>query len=104
MNQVLAAIPAGRWTSYLDVAEVIGSHQVSVGSRLASVTAPNAYRVLKLRGTISPEFRWPDPARTDDPRELLEAEGVKFDSAGRAESSQRMPAAELAAAVGLAAE
>jgi alkylated DNA nucleotide flippase Atl1 len=101
MNQVLASVPSGRWTSYSDVAEVIGSHQVAVGARLGSVTAPNAYRVLKLRGVISPEFRWPDPQRQDDPREILEAEGVRFDDSGRADPAQRMTAAELAEAADL---
>ncbi|MCA1703894.1 MAG: DUF262 domain-containing protein, partial [Actinobacteria bacterium] len=46
MNQVLAIIPAGRWTSYSDVAEVIGSYHVAVGNRLATTTVPNAHRVL----------------------------------------------------------
>ncbi len=107
MNQVLASIPAGRWTSYSDVAEVIGSHQVAVGARLASVTVPNAHRVLKLRGIVSPEFRWPDPQRTDDPREILEAEGIRFDSAGRADPGQRLTtwrSAGASSAVALTAE
>ncbi|MBB5958309.1 alkylated DNA nucleotide flippase Atl1 [Saccharothrix tamanrassetensis] len=97
MNQVLACIPAGRWTSYSDVAEVIGSHQVPVGSRLASVEIPNAHRVLKLSGDVSPDFRWPDPDRTDDPRTVLRAEGVRFDGKGRASAEQRLTAVELAA-------
>jgi alkylated DNA nucleotide flippase Atl1 len=98
MNQILASIPTGRWTSYSDVAEVIGTHQVAVGARLASVTVPNAHRVLKLRGVISPEFRWPDPQRKDDPRVILEAEGIRFDEYGRAAAEQRMSAVELAKA------
>jgi alkylated DNA nucleotide flippase Atl1 len=101
MNQILASIPAGRWTSYSDVAEVIGSHQVAVGARLAAVHVPNGHRVLKLHGAISPDFRWPDPERQDDPRIVLEAEGVRFDQSGRAAADQRMTANELAEAVGL---
>jgi alkylated DNA nucleotide flippase Atl1 len=101
MNQVLASLPAGRWTSYSDVAAVIGSHQVAVGARLATVIVPNAHRVLKLSGHISPDFRWPDPERTDDPRKVLEAEGVHFDESGRADSTQRMIPTELAAVMEL---
>ncbi|GAA2395385.1 hypothetical protein Cme02nite_55590 [Catellatospora methionotrophica] len=101
MTTVLASVPAGRWTSYTDVATVIGSHQVPVGVRVATVAVPNAHRVLKLNGTISPEFRWPDPQRTDDPRAVLEAEGVQFDAHGKAASSQRMTADELAKMIGL---
>lgn len=102
MNQVLASLPAGRWTSYSDVAAVIGSHQVAVGARLATVTVPNAHRVLKLSGHISPDFRWPDPERTDDPRKVLEAEGVHFDDeSGRADPQQRMTATDLASTLEL---
>jgi alkylated DNA nucleotide flippase Atl1 len=96
LNQILACIPAGRWTSYSDVAEVIGSHQVSVGARLGSVTVPNAHRVLRFSGEISPDFHWPDPSRTDDPQEVLKAEGVRFDAKGRASAEQRLTAIELA--------
>jgi hypothetical protein len=74
---------------------------VAVGARLSSVTTPNAHRVLKLRGIISPDFRWPDPARTDDPRIILESEGILFDGYGGAALDQRMPAKELAEAIGL---
>ena len=62
---------------------------------------PNARRVLKIDGSISAEFRWPDPVRRDDPRMVLEAEGVRFDDTGRAAAEQRMTASELAREVGL---
>ncbi|WP_462186640.1 MULTISPECIES: ADP-ribosylglycohydrolase family protein [unclassified Frankia] len=103
MIRVLAAIPPGRWTSYSDVAEVIGSHAVAVGAKLASARISNAHRVLLLNGSISPDFRWPDPERTDDPREILAAEGVILSRSGRALARQRMTAAELAAAAELEA-
>ncbi|MBE1489707.1 GmrSD restriction endonuclease domain-containing protein [Plantactinospora soyae] len=101
MNQALACIPAGRWTSYSDIAEVVGVFHRSVAGRLASVQRPNAHRVLKIDGSVSAEFRWPDPARHDDPRMVLEAEGVRFDDTGRAAAEQRMTASELAREVGL---
>ena len=68
MSQILACIPAGRWTSYSEVAEVIGSHRMPVGARLGSATVPNGHRVLRFSGEISPDFRWPDPDRADAPR------------------------------------
>ncbi|MDA3645103.1 DUF262 domain-containing protein [Saccharopolyspora indica] len=101
VTQILASIPAGRWTSYSDIAEVIGSHQVSVNGRLASSPVANVHRVLKLNGQISPEFRWPDPDRADDPKKVLQAEGVRFDGLGNASAAQRMSAAELARLIDL---
>ncbi|MDG4833433.1 DUF262 domain-containing protein [Solwaraspora sp. WMMD1047] len=101
MTQVLASIPSGRWTSYSDVAEVIGTHHRAVAGRLASVTMPNGHRVLKIHGTVSPDFRWPDPQRTEDPRLVLESEGIRFDEWGQASAAQRMTAHELAQLIDL---
>lgn len=102
MTRVLAVIPAGSWTSYGDLAALIGSHPVPVGTRLASHPLPNAYRVLQSDGMISPAFRWPDPGRADDPAELLRAEGVMFDAHDRASQAQRLSTEDLAQLAGLA--
>jgi hypothetical protein len=61
MAKALAELPAGSWTTYGDLAALIGSHPVPVGMRLATVPVTNAHRVLQAEGTISPGFRWPDP-------------------------------------------
>lgn len=96
MARALAAIPSGAWTTCGDLASLIGSHAVAVGVRLASNTLPNAHRVLQVDGTLSPSFRWPDPARTDDPAALLRAEGVVFDDQGHAGQAQRFCIEDLA--------
>ncbi|MFV2013230.1 MULTISPECIES: GmrSD restriction endonuclease domain-containing protein [unclassified Micromonospora] len=104
MNRALAELPAGSWTTYGDVAALIGSHPVPVGTRLANHPVPNAHRVLQTGGTVSPSFRWPGPARTDDPLDLLRAEGVEFDGSGRAAPEQRIPLDELAQLAGLSTD
>jgi alkylated DNA nucleotide flippase Atl1 len=104
MNKALAEIPAGSWTSYGDLAALIGSHPVPVGVRLSSTQPPNAHRVLHVEGTVSPNFRWQDPECTDDPRDLLLAEGVEFDNHGRANPAQRITTQELAILVGLSVD
>lgn len=101
MNKALAALPAGSWTAYSDVAALIGSHLVPVGVRLASHPAPNAHRVLQADGAISPNFRWLEPSRTDDPYDVLQAEGVEFDKHGRASKAQHIGVEELAHLAGL---
>src|ERR1700722_3091305 len=75
--RALAEIPAGGWTTYGDVAALIGTHPIAVGSRLANYPIPNAHRVLQADGRISPNFRWVDE-RPESPRALLESEGVTF--------------------------
>ena len=97
----LAALPAGSWTSYGDLAALIGSHAVPVGQYIASTPVPNAHRVLKAAGVVSPDFRWLEPGRTDSPEQMLRDEGVEFDDSGRASKAQRFTSSELAALVGL---
>lgn len=98
--RALAEIPAGAWTTYGDVAALIGTHPIAVGGRLANYAIPNAHRVLQAEGTISPSFRWVD-GRTDSPRELLELEGVIFDEHGRADTGQRLGTVDLAELAGV---
>ena len=101
MDQLLAEIPPGRWTSYGDIASVIGTYAMPVGNRLATYPSDNAHRVLKSNGKVSSEFRWIEPDRDDDPRILLEIEGIVFDSEGRASQQQRLSAEALAELLGL---
>lgn len=101
LAKVLAEVPAGRWTTYGDVATVLGTHAVPLVSRLASHPTHNAHRVLRSDGRIADNFRWSDTSRSDTPRELLEAEGVRFTAEGTADPSQRLSPEELADLSGL---
>jgi len=100
LHGALAELPAGAWTTYGDLAALIGSHPVAVGQHLATAPTPNPHRVLQADGKVSPNFAWLDPDRTDDPRTLLAAEGVTFDRHGRAAAAQRLTAEELALLIG----
>jgi alkylated DNA nucleotide flippase Atl1 len=101
LHQALAALPPGSWTSYSDLAELVGSHPVPVGVHIAKTPIANGHRALSMGGRISDNFRWYEPDDTRDPREVLEGEGVRFID-DHADPSQRMTAAELATLVGLA--
>lgn len=100
MEQAVAALPPGRWTSYGDLATLIGSHPMPVGQRIASHPVENGHRVLQTNGTISTGFRWYESGRTDDPYEVLSQEGVRFDERKQADPSQRVNVDELAALIG----
>src|SRR5699024_545073 len=84
LARAIAEIPPGAWTTYGDLAALIGNHPVPVGARIAKHPMTNGHRVLQAEGTISPGFRWYEPDRTEDPQSVLEEEGVRFDAAGRA--------------------
>ncbi|MET7377918.1 DUF262 domain-containing protein [Streptomyces sp. NPDC005526] len=101
LRAALVAMPSGTWTTYGDMAELIGSHPVAVGAYLgANPTVIGAYRVLTAEGKISPSFRWPEGTDRQPPQELLTSEGVTFNSWNRASRSQRLTAAELATLLG----
>ncbi len=101
LRAAVVAMPSGAWTAYGDIAELIGSHPVPVGAYLsANPTVFGAYRVLNSEGKVSAGFRWAEGSDRLPPREVLESEGVRFDRYGRAHSSQRLSAAELATLLG----
>ncbi|GAA3120025.1 AAA family ATPase [Planomonospora alba] len=88
----LALLEPESWTSYGDLAELSGISPQSVGGFLAENPLPSGHRVLRTDGRVSPEFRWADENRTDDPREVLKREGLEFDEFGRASQAQRVTA------------
>jgi alkylated DNA nucleotide flippase Atl1 len=96
----VAEIPAGRWTSYGDVAIVAGTWAQPLAAIIANHQMPNAWRVLQSGGRVSPGFRWTEPGRVDDPRVVLEKEGLRFDPEGHADPDQFISAEELAEAAG----
>ncbi|MFC9269496.1 DUF262 domain-containing protein [Streptomyces zhihengii] len=101
LRAALVAMPSGSWTTYGDVAELIGSHPVPVGAYLGSHAGiVGAHRVLTVEGRVSAAFRWPEGSGKQSPQEVLESEGVRFDPSGRAHRSQRLTAAELATLLG----
>lgn len=101
LREVLLAMPSGTWTSYGDIAALIGTHAVSVGNYLSSKAGVHgAYRVLTADGRISSGFRWTDEQHSGDPRDLLASEGVTFEAAGRAVRSQRLTTVDLGLLLG----
>lgn len=77
-------VPAGRVTTYGDVAGLLGSRRVArhVGYALAGLTDPSVpwHRVINAGGRIS--FKG-DTVRGIQQRALLEAEGIEFDAQDR---------------------
>jgi len=100
LAKAVAELPPGAWTSYGDLAALIGSHPVPVGMRIAYHPIENGHRVLQAGGTISPGFRWYEPGRTDSPVEVLTAEGIDFDEHGKANPEQRFSVEDFANLLG----
>lgn len=101
VHRAITAVPPGNWTSYGDLAALIGTHPAALGVHLAGTHIRGTHRVLQGSGTVSPGFRWPDPSDDRDPRAVLEAEGVVFSASGVARARDRLSTAALAARIGL---
>ncbi|GIG65161.1 N-6 DNA methylase [Phytomonospora endophytica] len=87
---VLERLPSGKWVSYQDLADVVGSGAQTIGTVLReAVYVPNAYRVLRSNGRVSPEWETNDGLLTaaDVPR-LLELDGVPFEKGAAAQSAR----------------
>lgn len=95
LHRLMASLPAGRWTSYGDIAPLVGTAAQPLGRHVTTCPrCENAWRVLQDSGRPAIGFRWSDPARADTAREVLEAEGVRFLN-DAADPKQRLSAAEL---------
>ncbi|OII35200.1 hypothetical protein BIU98_04570 [Curtobacterium sp. MMLR14_010] len=95
VHRAVAAVPPGSWTSYGDLAALVGTHPMPIGQHLATTPMPNAHRVLHAQGSIPPASRW-STADGRDVRTVLVEEGIVFGTvSGRASQSQRLDAVAL---------
>jgi alkylated DNA nucleotide flippase Atl1 len=94
LPQILAVVPAGRWTSFADIGKVLGVGAGEIGQRLEPQMG-NAHRVLRLRQAT--------PTSADQ-RNKLKGEGLRFDQSGRAEPGLRFGEKQLRIALGEVAE
>lgn len=96
LHAILAHLPEGRWTTYGDLAEAVGTGAMALGQHIAACAqCENAWRVLGADGRPRSGFAWAGPTRVDSQADQLAAEGVAFEG-GRASGTQRLDAGELA--------
>ncbi|MBL7497272.1 MGMT family protein [Frankia sp. CNm7] len=96
LHAYLDALPAGRWTTYGDLAQVVGTKAQPLGQHIARCpSCQYAWRVLNADGKVAPGFKWSDPARAETPQQVLESEGITFAN-GTADPAARLTLADLA--------
>lgn len=96
LHNILSHVPKGRWTTYGDLAQVVGTAAQPLGQHITRCSdCPNAHRVLGSDGRPRDGFKFSNEAETRGQKEVLEDEQVSFSSTGRADESQRLSAAEL---------
>jgi len=95
LHAVLAALPSGRWTTYGDLAEVVGTAAQPLGQHLSRCDeCPNAWQVLGGDGRPRPNFKWSDSTDARTQEQALVGEGITF-TAGVADPAQRLGPADL---------
>src|SRR3954463_11490777 len=99
----VAAVPAGRWTAYRDVAEaagnVKGAQAIGEWLRRHGDQVPCVYRVLRVDGYVPDGFRPAGPGIPADAasvRAALREEGGRIDTHGKTAQTQRFTVGEWA--------
>jgi alkylated DNA nucleotide flippase Atl1 len=97
VHNLIKAIPLGMWTTYGDIAKIIGIPPITVGQHIGNCPdcPPGAHRVLRSDGKPSHGFHWNDPSETKTCHDVLVEEGVTFDQAGRASDQCRLSSTKL---------
>ena len=99
-HAILAALPQGRWTSYHYLAEAVGTAPQAIGNHVGwCAQCVNGHRVLTWDGKVADQFHWPDPEDNRRPIDVLQSEGVSFES-NMANKEQQMLVEDLLALVG----
>lgn len=100
LHAVLERLPRGRWTTYGDLAAVVGTAAQPLGQHVAACqSCAHAWRVLGTDGRPRPNFAWSDPTDQRTPEQALTDEGVRFTN-GAADPGQRLATEELLALSG----
>jgi alkylated DNA nucleotide flippase Atl1 len=99
LHAILEALPEGRWTTYGDLADAVGTAPQPLGAHITNcVQCVNAHRILTHHARVAPNFTWTDPDDHRDPEQMLQEEGVAF-AAGKAHPSKRLTSDDLTALV-----
>jgi alkylated DNA nucleotide flippase Atl1 len=97
VHELIDNIRPGEWTSYGELAQVVGVPAISIGQHIANCDAcpTGAHRVVTSSGRPSEGFRWTEASDTRSCRDALESEGISFDPDGRASKDQVVSGATL---------
>jgi alkylated DNA nucleotide flippase Atl1 len=79
LHKLLAALPPGSWTTYGDLAEVVGTAAQPLGQHIARCSeCSNVWRVLGADGRPRPNFSWANPSDERTQQEALASDDVAF--------------------------
>lgn len=95
LHSLLELMPDGRWTTYANLADVVGTAAQPLGTHISRCSqCVNAHRVLTSSGAVADRFAWTDGDERRTPEELLRSEGVHVEG-GHADQSKRLEVDDL---------
>ncbi|MBM6404617.1 DUF262 domain-containing protein [Phycicoccus sp. CSK15P-2] len=95
LHELLELLPEGRWTTYGELAEAIGTAPQPLGGHITNCRqCAYPWRVLTSEGRVASSFYWSQPDDTRVPADLLREEGVRLVD-GVADPDQRVDSEEL---------
>ena len=69
LHVILEALPEGRWTTYGDLADAVGTAPQPLGGHITDCKqCANAHRILTHHARVAPNFAWTDPEDQRAPR------------------------------------
>ncbi|MCP2337362.1 McrB family protein [Actinomadura rupiterrae] len=95
----LSVVPAGSWTSFGDLAVLVGTDWQTVADFLSATLVPGSHRVLDDDGSLPAESRLHAEHRISDLLGRLTDEGLEFTPEGHAEPDRRLAAPDLQDAI-----
>jgi len=101
LHAIMEALPEGRWTTYGDLADAVGTAAQPLGNHIT--TCPhcvNAHRVLTRAGRVAENFAWSEPEDHRKPVDMLREEGITFTGGDRADPSKRLTSDDLIRLIG----
>lgn len=93
--RLVDVVTPGFWTSFDELGKVAGASVEDVNRYLFDAGPPGAHRILRFDGSIPGTDRLHPRFHDTDLRRKLAAEGVEFDSAGKAAKHQYLDTASL---------
>ena len=96
LHRTISLIEPGEWSTYGELAEVVGSHPRGVGAHIRHCGADvPEWRILNRRGESQPGFTWTTRNKKGSQLDVLMNEGVPMVDGNRADPTAMVDAVEL---------
>ncbi|HWK25193.1 MAG TPA: DUF262 domain-containing protein [Solirubrobacter sp.] len=76
LHTILELLPVGHWTTYRNIADVLGITAAGLGNHIPCKQCVNTHRILRGDRKVAPTRQWSQTSGSPDPAQLLREEGA----------------------------